>query len=207
MFNFRQFIDFLCNVCYNYRMIQSSYRRATDRTRRKIRKAFAELLAERGAVKNFTVTDLADKADITRGTFYNYYNNLYEVGAELQADLEKQIFAEYNQFSSPEDVEQYVDQVFSYLERQESVYRQLLSSDAPSAFLNQLENEVSMRVLDMMHARGIKDKGVEFEVLLTASGAFSIVRKYFRNEIAVSLDDIRDYLKSKLHTMFDFFLN
>jgi len=187
-------------------MVQSSYLRATNRTRNKIRKAFAELLAERGTVKNITVTDLADRADITRGTFYNYYDNLYEVGAELQSEIEKQIFAEYNQFASSDDVERYIDQVFDFLARQESVYRQLLSSEAPSAFLNQLENQVSERVLSMMREKGIEDKGVEFELLLTTNGAFSIVRKYYRNEISVSLEDIRDYLKSKLRAMFDLYL-
>ena len=58
-------------------MNRSSYTRATEKNRRRIQEAFAELLAERGSITNITVTDLAERAEITRGTFYNYYNEQY----------------------------------------------------------------------------------------------------------------------------------
>ena len=183
-------------------MVKTSYRRATDRTRRKIREAFADLLAKHGSVKNITVTDLAERAEITRGTFYNYYNNLYEVGAELQSELEGELFADSYEFNSVDDIEQYVNQVFTFLKQQEDVYRQLLSSDAPSAFLSQLEISMTRRVLMILHKKGIHDKNAEFELLILTNGAFAIIRKYYRNEITVKLDDIRDYLNQKLRDMF-----
>ena len=188
-------------------MVQSSYNRATERTRRKIREAFADLLAERGAIKNISVTDLAERADITRGTFYNYYNNIYEVGAELQAEIEKQIFANYLDFTTSDDVVSYIDKVFAFLKRQENVYRSLLASDAPSSFLNQLENEVIRRTLEMMHENHIKNKDVEFELQLLASGAFAVVRKYYRGEVNISLDEIRDYLSNRLRAMFELYVD
>ena len=184
-------------------MVKTSYRRATAKTRRKIRNAFAELLAAHGSVKNISVTDLAERAEITRGTFYNYYNNLYEVGAELQAEIEEELFAEYQEFNTAEDVERYVDKVFTFLKQQESVYRQLLSSDAPIAFLSQLESSMTQRVLAAMREKDIDDKNIEFELLILTSGAFAIVRKYYRNEVAVNLDDIHDYLCLKLRNIFE----
>ena len=203
MSKIEQDIDMLCKEWYNHTMVKTSYRRATDRTRRKIREAFADLLAKHGSVKNITVTELAERAEITRGTFYNYYNNLYEVGAELQAEIEKELFAERYEFNSIDDVEHYVDQIFTFLEQQEGVYRQLLSSDAPMAFLSQLESGMTQRVFAIMREKGINDKNAEFELLILASGTFAIVRKYYRNEVAVTLDDIRDYLSVKLRNMFE----
>lgn len=184
-------------------MVKTFYRKATEKTRRKIRKAFADLLAVRGSVKNITVTDLAERAEITRGTFYNYYNNLYEVGAELQAEIEKELFAERYEFNSIDDVERYVNQIFTFLEQQESVYRQLLSSDAPTAFLSQLENNMTQRVLSIMREKGIDDKNAEFGLLILASGTFAILRKYYRNEVSVTLEDIRDYLNNELRAIFE----
>ena len=203
MSKIEQDIDMLCKEWYNHTMVKTSYRRATDRTRRKIREAFADLLAKHGSVKNITVTELAERAEITRGTFYNYYNNIYEVGAELQAEIEKELFAERYEFNSIDDVEHYVDQIFTFLEQQEGVYRQLLSSDAPMAFLSQLESGMTQRVFAIMREKGINDKNAEFELLILASGTFAIVRKYYRNEVAVTLDDIRDYLSVKLRNMFE----
>ena len=203
MSKIEHYIDIMYKEWYNYTMVKKSYRKATDRTRRQIRKAFAGLLATRGSVKNITVTELAEHAEITRGTFYNYYNNLYEVGAELQAEIEKELFAERYEFNSIDDVEHYVDQIFAFLKQQEGVYRQLLSSDAPMAFLSQLESGMTQRVFAIMHEKGINDKNAEFEFLILASGTFAIVRKYYRNEVAVTLDDIRDYLSVKLRNMFE----
>ncbi|MBR3176707.1 TetR family transcriptional regulator [Candidatus Saccharibacteria bacterium] len=183
-------------------MEKSKYTRVTEKNRRKIQEAFAELLAERGSLSNITVTDLAERAEITRGTFYNYYNNLYEVGAELQAELEKRLFSEYDNLATLEGIEQYIDEVFNFFEKQEGIYRELLASDASIDFLTQLENSMSQRVLSVLHKNGVTDKSAELELLFTTNGAIAIVRKHYRGEIRLSLDDIRDYLKAKIGWMF-----
>ena len=184
-------------------MVRYSYTRVTTKNRRKIQKAFAELLAERGTLKNMTVTDLAEKAEITRGTFYNYYDNLYQVGAELQSEVEKRLFSEYDNLSTASGVKRYIDELFIFLKDQENIYRELLSSNASVDFLRQLENSINKRVLMVLKKNGIKDKNVETELLFTTNGAIAIIRKYYRGEIGLTLDDIRDYLKAKIGLMFD----
>ena len=77
-----------------------------------------------------------------------------------------------------------------------------MSSDAPSAFLNQLETSMTRRVLTILRKKGIHDKNAEFELLILTNGTFAIIRKYYRNEITVKLDDIRNYLNQKLRDMF-----
>ena len=183
-------------------MNKSSYTRVTTKNRRKIQTAFAELLSERGSLNNITVTDLAERAEITRGTFYNYYNNLYEVGAELQGELEKQLFSEYDNLDTLEAIEHYIDEVFMFFKSQEGIYSELLASDASEEFLHQLENSMSRRVLAVLHKNGVNDKSAETELLFTTNGAIAIVRKYYRDEIELSLDEIRDYLKAKIGWMF-----
>lgn len=188
---------------YNEGMDRYSYTRVTTKNRRKIQKAFAELLAERGTLNNLTVTDLAERAEITRGTFYNYYDNLYQVGVELQNEVEKRLFSEYDNLSTASGVEKYIDELFIFLEGQENIYRELLSSNASVDFLRQLESSINERVLMVLKKNGIKDKNVETELLFTTNGAIAIIRKYYRGEIDLTLDDIRDHLKAKIGLMFD----
>lgn len=183
-------------------MNKSSYTRATAKNRRKIQEAFAELLAERGSLSNITVTELADRAEITRGTFYNYYDNLYQVGAELQGEIERQLFAKYDDLDSLEAIENYIDEVYLYFEKQGGIFRELLSSDASTDFLLQLENSMSQRVLAVLHKNGIYDKKAETELLFTTTGAIAIVRKYYRGEVDLTLTEIRDYLKAKIRWLF-----
>ena len=50
--------------------------RRVVRTKRAIRNAFAALLSVKD-VDDITVRELADAADISRKTFYNYYSGIY----------------------------------------------------------------------------------------------------------------------------------
>lgn len=188
-------------------MNRSSYTRVTEKNRRRIQEAFAELLAERGSITNITVTDLAERAEITRGTFYNYYNNLYEVGAEIQSDVEKQVFARWGSIDTAADVDRYVDEMFLFLRSQEGVYRELLASNAVDGFYNQLEKGMSKRIIEMIREDGINDKEAELELLFTTNGAIAIVRKYYRGDANLSLEEIRDYLKARLGWIFNKYIN
>ena len=134
--------------------------------------------------------------------FYNYYDNLYQVGVELQNEVEKRLFSEYDNLSTASGVEKYIDELFIFLEGQENIYRELLSSNASVDFLRQLESSINERVLMVLKKNGIKDKNVETELLFTTNGAIAIIRKYYRGEIDLTLDDIRDHLKAKIGLMF-----
>ena len=178
-------------------MKREVYQRATSRTRRKIQSAFAELLAEHGAINNISVTDLAERAEITRGTFYNYYNNIHEVVVELQNEIEKRLFGGHT-IATIGDIERYIDDAFLFLKQQESIYRELITSNASVSFLEQFENEMSQSVLAVMHKNGINGKETDLDLLLLTSGAIAIVRKYYQGKTQLTLDEIRDYLKQKL---------
>ena len=56
------------------RQAPSSEDRRITRTRAALREALIELLEEQG-LENITVNDLCSRADVTRGTFYNHYQD------------------------------------------------------------------------------------------------------------------------------------
>ena len=60
--------------------------RRVRRTKKSIRNAFAQLLAEKD-INLITVQDIADYADINRKTFYNYYSGIYQVIDEVENEL------------------------------------------------------------------------------------------------------------------------
>ena len=62
--------------------------RRTARTRRMLSQAFAQLLEERG-LDGFSVTDLTQRADINRATFYAHYRDMNS----LLKTFEEEIFA------------------------------------------------------------------------------------------------------------------
>ncbi len=187
---------------YNSIMNKTSYTRTTAKNRRRIQEAFAKLLAERGSLDKITVTDLAEYAEIARGTFYNYYDNLYQIRAELQKEIIDRLFAEYDILNTPEGTASYIDDFFTFLKDQENTYRELLLSTASLDFLHQLEEDMSQRMLLALKKNGILDKNTEMDMLFIINGTAAIIRKYYRNEIDITLEEIRDYLKEKVSHFF-----
>lgn len=196
----------MCKKWYNKDMPKTSYTRVINRNRRRIQEAFAELLSEYGSMKNITVSELAERADITRGTFYNYYNNLYEVGVELQGEIEERLFSDNGQLENFDSIEEYIDAAFDFLKQQEPIYRELLASKEGRGFLNKLENEISSRVLAVMRSNKIEDENAELELLFLTNGTMALLRKYYLGEVNLSLEQIRDFLKKKLRWLFDSFV-
>lgn len=60
--------------------------RNSRRSRRMIRQAFEALLQERGFHK-ITVTDIVERADLNRSTFYAHYPDIYGIVDEMQDEI------------------------------------------------------------------------------------------------------------------------
>ena len=56
------------------------------KTRRAIHEAMTKLLTVK-PIEEITVTELAEKAEINRKTFYNYYNSVYMVAEEMEDEI------------------------------------------------------------------------------------------------------------------------
>ena len=60
--------------------------RRVIKTKKAIRSAFPHLAAEKN-ISDITVKDIAERADINRKTFYNYYDGVYQVIDEIENEL------------------------------------------------------------------------------------------------------------------------
>lgn len=172
------------------------------RTHEKIKAAFAELLAEKKALNKITVAELAEKAEVTRGTFYAHYNNIFEVAEELENDFISILDSSAEKMTTIEDFPIYFHQVFEFLAEHEELYRQLLSSDAPLVFISKLNHQIEKTIKEILREHSINKPMLDLDIAFFTDGATYMILKYFRNEIALSLDEIEWYLKQRIEEMF-----
>ena len=59
------------------------------KTRNLIRDTFAELLYEKKNINKITVTELVQRADINRSTFYSHYDDVRHVAEDINVTLEE----------------------------------------------------------------------------------------------------------------------
>ena len=57
--------------------------RRVRRTRKRLQEALAALMREK-ELKDITVRELTDLADVNRGTFYSHYKDLYDMREQVE---------------------------------------------------------------------------------------------------------------------------
>lgn len=67
-------------------MEEKAVDRRVRRTRGRLRQALTALLREK-ELKDITVRELTDLADVNRGTFYSHYQDVYDMARQLEQDL------------------------------------------------------------------------------------------------------------------------
>lgn len=165
----------------------------SKKTRKLIKNAFAELLEENKEINNITVTELTKRADISRGSFYTHYDNIYDVAQEMEDELQDVAFSGLKKVSNYED---YIDIIFDYLKGKEDLYCKLLKSNDSILFMNRLSKKFFNALKEVINT---DDKYLELKIYFYTEGAAILLIKYFRRELDFSLDEIKVYLKDVYH--------
>ena len=169
------------------------YRNAI-RSKKMIRKAFAELLSEKHDIDKVTVKEVVERADISKSTFYCHYEDIYavveEFGGEI-VDLVKDTINDYSK-AHKEEIAPYLKKINTILKENESLYKMLMSSDLYFSFvykikqiiIDNLSNDKRFNVLSK-----IKENR-ETQIDIIASGIIYTYVDYFKGNLNVSLDDL-----------------
>lgn len=99
-------------------MTERKENRSSRRSRRMIREAFEQLLKERGFHK-ITVTDIVERADLNRSTFYAHYPDIYGIVDEMQEEViqrNMELFGQIQYRNILQDPKPYLDCIAATME-------------------------------------------------------------------------------------------
>lgn len=113
------------------------------RTIGSIRKAFTEMLLEMPYEK-ITVTELSNRANINKKTFYRYYSTLDELLEELQLEYARPYVKLTSGLRYPEDADAIIREFLLYSSQQGPLYDAILSSGVYASILDNVLNEMSV---------------------------------------------------------------
>ena len=169
---------------------------SSEKTKKLIRTTFAQLIKEKDGLDNITVSELVRRADINRGTFYNHYDSIYDIAEEFESEIIQTLVEDNKPLNS-------LDDIFTYLKKNEKTYRLFLSSEAPRTFLVKLNNLIYDKLYTCLTSFNTKlpEKELKFNVSFFTDGIIYQVLKYF-NGTDLSLDDISDYSKLMFKNIF-----
>ncbi len=165
---------------------------SSRKTRNLIKETFAELMNEKKELSKITVTELVKRADITRGTFYTHYDDIYDVANDYQLETIDLLVSDDNILYNKDDVLSYFSDIINCLKENEKTYKMFLSSTEPLFFLDKLKKLASQKILFALQNEDLQNDYLELDVSFFINGIMTELLKYFRDESDYNLDELHE---------------
>ncbi len=169
---------------------------SSKKTKRLIKKVFAEMLSEKKNLSNISVSELCNRAEISRGTFYSHYDDIYGVAEEYENELIDTFFDKTRLITS-QSIMQFIDSVFEYIRQNDENYRLLCRSN-DSIFAAKKLTTIASKTLTEVCKNDTRIKNfdyIEIEIQIFVEGLFCEYMRYCREYSERTLDDLYAYTK------------
>lgn len=178
--------------------------RSSIKTKKLIKTTFAELLKDKKELNKITVSELVERADINRGTFYIHYDSIYGVAEDLEEEILQTLMVDTEKFISLQQLDSYFDNVITYLKENENLYRMLLASKEPLIFLEKIRHIINDKLYNtlVVSPEIHKTESLKFDVSFFTDGIIIQVLRHFTKNAEYTLDDICIYMKKYFKILF-----
>ncbi len=105
------------------------------RSRKAIQNALFELLLEKGEIEKVSVSELAKKAGVSRGTFYNHYQSTVDVIDEGRKELTRNYMSFLDQIGEEDWISSFFFGINGFILEHRDSLKLLLCSFARSSFV------------------------------------------------------------------------
>ncbi len=169
---------------------------SSRKTKKLIKKVFAEMLAEKKDLVKISVSELCVRAELSRGTFYSHYDDIYGVAEEYENELIDAFFDNARLVDS-QNIMQFIDSVFEYIRKNDENYRLLCKSNDFLFAAKKLTAIASGKLLELCASddRIKKRDFIETEIQIFLEGLLCEYVKYCRGYTTKTLDDFYAYTK------------
>lgn len=168
------------------------------RSRHLIKQAFAELLNEKDLAK-ITVTDIVERANISRGTFYAHYLDVYDLYAAIQSNIVEAINETINKVGlvniiiDPTDV---IRDSIQFLNQNKNYYKLFLTSSHGENLIKRIISLAEEKFALEISALFTGEKATEYvyHLYYTLGGFRNILIHWFYENTDISSEQCADYL-------------
>ena len=177
--------------------------RRVRRTKKILTQALMQLMQEK-QVKEITVRELTDLADMNRGTFYLYYRDIYDMLEKLEDGMFEaldSIAALHETDAARQETKPILLDVFHFIEENQEIVRVLLSPHGDMKFLHRLYEVIREKCLTVFPFAAAADNQNEadfdYRFNFVIYGAAGLIRAWVnRNckEPAVQMAELADTL-------------
>lgn len=179
-----------------------------EATRTTIKNALLKIVENKESTKKITVAQILNAADVARGTFYTYYNNVDDTFADLAMDFARRIIRFLRAGKNAPGINGYHEayrQLLTYMFEHKNVFKALFNN-------KQFENINISVVSEFLYQQYTEefpneDPGVlEYSALASTNFVYSMMRKWAKEGFQQSVDEMTDILFGALKLAVKLFL-
>ncbi len=176
--------------------------RRVIRTKKILRKELMNLLQTHN-IKDITVKQLTDLADINRGTFYIHYKDIYD----MLDQIENEIFQDFNTLLSrhseiPISDRSYMllKDIFEFLGNNSDICTALLGPNGDKQFMDKLKDMIRTNCMHMWIAEFKNCEYFDYFYSYNISGIIGLVEYWFKTDRALTTDQLATLASKMLLT-------
>lgn len=177
--------------------------RRIARTKEAIKKAFLELISEK-EFNQITINDIADRANVNRGTVYLHYMDKYDLNQKIIDDLLNEMLSACPymiavQIQSTDRIGGYeaLRSLFLHVKANHPFYSSMLASSQATVFRERMLQIIMSTIQKQLDLRGINE-GMDAELIthFTASAFVGSMEWWIRNGMPHSPQYMAEQLMS-----------
>ena len=169
---------------------------SSKKTRKTIKLVFAEMLSEKKELGKVSVSELCARAEISRGTFYAHYDDIYGVAEDYENELIENFF-DNTRILQPTNMEEFIDMFFEYMKQNHDSYKMLCRSNDFIFAAKKLTTIACNKFYELCLAdKRIADRNLLFlDISIFVDGITCEYVKMCRNYTSVTLEELFEFTK------------
>ena len=164
------------------------------RSRKMIRHAFVELVLEKDLEK-ITVKNIVERAEISRGTFYAHYSDIYAVIEEIENETMGKMVEFLNDFKDTDLIQNPMPFLFkmaTFFSQDIEFYRMLIYTKGAPTFITKLKDVLMEKILSYKESIPSTQQREEFTIRVhfLVGGLASLYQDWFAGKFECSLEEL-----------------
>lgn len=173
-----------------------------QRTKKWIRDAFSELMAEKKSIDKISVSELARRADISKTTFYYHYSDIYAVAEEMEFEILSALTDTLDAFRQ-DDYQDDIRKILVFLKENEESYRRMVGACDLTLFVNRLKGIFTKRLSASAPTYGFSKNAEKcsVQICFLAGACVDVIVEYLKGSMTASLDTVGDVICEAIESL------
>jgi AcrR family transcriptional regulator len=163
------------------------------RTKRAIRNAFAQLLAQKN-LNDITIKDIADLADINRKTVYSYYGGIHAILDEIENDFVakvESVISDPNFSGGLENPYPIFEKLTAIINSDFEFLSKLMRMEANTQLIRKVINTIKRRMAEALYEQSSHShRKIDLICDYVTSGLISAYQSWFNSDRSQSIEEL-----------------